>query len=599
MGQSIVHIKNMGDALRNSGYKSIDSALSEIIDNSIEADAHDIFVIMSEKVNPQTGRKYVNEFAILDNGTGMEIQKLASCLGIGFSTKRDRKGMGRFGVGLPQASLHVTPAVDVYSWQDEIEIDFDSCDPVYKVWLDIDKVKSGEQEEIEDPVLEDIPKKYLKYLTYFDGKMQYDFTKHGTLVHWKNCDNVKPKTAGPLQNTLEFALGRKFRHLIAKGTHNIKLIIIGNEGSAINVMPNDPLMIMENNYVLGNPSDPGNISPRYNKNCTEPVFELFRTDKCPDGEVKLPITYTDRNTHEEKTSDVIIRFSKVRDIFYDIDAFPGKDPGNSNLGKHLKKLEGISVVRAGREIDFGNFDFYSTENSPYHRWWGCEICFDPVLDEHFGVANNKQQVELRQETRSENIDDNDSMWELLYPIVKKTIDRMVEENREKRRNSRKKKGSETSRTEEIITQIEGNEPSEGVTETVVNNSTAEQLEERAKEKIKQTTGNSNPSYEEIRALINKHISLTYKSIGKNNCFVDFDFSLGNVIVSINTDHIFYTEFIEKMGKDSDELLAFELYIGALAESVNSVSVEDEDAVDMLLSVWDNKLRKYLRSIKKF
>lgn len=37
MGQSIVQIRQMGDALRSSGYKSIDSALAELIDNSIEA----------------------------------------------------------------------------------------------------------------------------------------------------------------------------------------------------------------------------------------------------------------------------------------------------------------------------------------------------------------------------------------------------------------------------------------------------------------------------------------------------------------------------------------------------------------------------------
>ena len=43
MGQSIVQIKQMGDALRSSGYKSIDSAVAEIIDNSIEAEANTIY----------------------------------------------------------------------------------------------------------------------------------------------------------------------------------------------------------------------------------------------------------------------------------------------------------------------------------------------------------------------------------------------------------------------------------------------------------------------------------------------------------------------------------------------------------------------------
>ena len=108
MGQSIVQIKQMGDALRSSGYKSIDSAVAELIDNSIEAGAHDVFVIMKERIDPVTRRNAVYEFGILDNGSGMDISKLACCLGIGYTTKSDRRGMGRFGVGLPQASLHVT-----------------------------------------------------------------------------------------------------------------------------------------------------------------------------------------------------------------------------------------------------------------------------------------------------------------------------------------------------------------------------------------------------------------------------------------------------------------------------------------------------------
>lgn len=43
MGKSIVDIRNMGDALRNTGYKNIESAVSEIIDNSVEAGAKNIF----------------------------------------------------------------------------------------------------------------------------------------------------------------------------------------------------------------------------------------------------------------------------------------------------------------------------------------------------------------------------------------------------------------------------------------------------------------------------------------------------------------------------------------------------------------------------
>ena len=182
MGASIVDIKNMGDALRNTGYKNIESAVSEIIDNSVEANAKNIFVILREGV-ATSGRKVVNEIGFLDNGDGMSADILGSCLGIGASTRQARKGMGRFGVGLPQASLYACPEIEVYSWQDGIE-------NAKKVYLDINKIKDGIQTEIEDPVLEKIPDPYAGYISYQTMFEQYDFAKSGTLVIWKKCDRI-------------------------------------------------------------------------------------------------------------------------------------------------------------------------------------------------------------------------------------------------------------------------------------------------------------------------------------------------------------------------------------------------------------------------
>ena len=65
--------------------------------------------------------------------------------------------------------------------------------------------------------------------------------------------------------------------------------------------------------------------------------------------------------------------------------------GNSELGQHYGRNTGISFVRAGREIDFGPFG-YVNPSEPRNRWLGVEVRFSPVLDELFGVTNNKQQI---------------------------------------------------------------------------------------------------------------------------------------------------------------------------------------------------------------
>lgn len=596
MGQSIVQIRQMGDALRSSGYKSIDSAVAELIDNSIEAGAHDIFVIMTEHIDPITHKKAVHEFCILDNGSGMDISKLASCLGIGFTTKSDRRGMGRFGVGLPQASLHVTPNVEVYSWtEDDGPIETD--EPVRQVWLDINKVKTGEQEEINDPELVEIPQQYRRFLKYRTKDKVYDFTQHGTLVYWKDCDNVKPKTKAALNEKFEFALGRKFRHLIMNGTHNIRLITIGQEDSAIDVLPNDPLFLMKPNYVLGNINDPANISERVNINCTEAIFEPYGDT---DGEVKLPISYINKETGEEKVSDVIMRFSKVRAEFYDQTAISTGDPGSKPIGKYVKKLEGISVVRAGREIDFGAFDFYDKTNNPYHRWWGCEIRFDPVLDELFGVANNKQQVELRDDSEAEMGPNGElilPLWNKLAQIIQPTIKKMVEDNKELRKGSRATENGELtgSPANNIVTAVEGGEDHTGSqTSQVTQTTTPEELEKKAQQ-VLIDHGIETPTNEQIKALLSRELTFEYSNLGRNGSFMDADFSLGHVNVTVNTAHIFYNEFISKMPEESK--LAFELFIAALAKAIDMTNIHNSDQNDELLQHWDHRLKSYLKQIK--
>ena len=583
----------MGDALRSSGYKSIDSAVAELIDNSIEAGAHDVFVIMKERIDPVTRRNAVYEFGILDNGSGMDISKLACCLGIGYTTKSDRRGMGRFGVGLPQASLHVTPSVEVYSWTDD-DGPIDEDEPVRQVWLDINKVKTGEQEEINDPKPQEIPAQFRRFLHYRTLEREFDFTEHGTLVYWKNCDNVKPKTMSALNDKLEFALGRKFRHLIADGTHNIRLITIGHEDQAIDVLPNDPLFLMKPNYVLGNPDDPANISPRKNINCTEPIFAPYG------DEVRIPISYTDKQTGKSKTSDIIIHFSKVRNEFYDQTAISSGDPGNKPIGKYTKKLEGISIVRAGREIDFGLFDFYDKTNNPYHRWWGCEICFEPVLDELFGVANNKQQVELRNDSETEtnlDIDSDLPLWIRLSRIISPTIKKMVADNKVLRKSSRSGKTEDVTDTpvNNVVSGVEQNEDNEGSASTQTAETTDTKTRESEAEQYLIKHGVDSPTREQIKALLAKELILEYRNIGRTNSFIDTDFSLGNVNVTINTEHIFYNEFISKMPEDSK--LAFELFIASLAKAIDLTNVNNSDQNDELMENWDNRLKKYLRQIK--
>ncbi len=589
MGASIVDIRNMGDALRNTGYKNIESAVAEIIDNSVEANAKNIFIVLREGI-ATSGRKVVTEIGFLDNGEGMSIDVLGSCLGIGASTRQARKGMGRFGVGLPQASLYACPEIEVYSWQDGIE-------NAYKVYLDIKKIKDGIQTEIEDPVRENIPTPYAEYLSYKTILENYDFTQSGTLVIWKKCDRINPKTRGPLTERLEFSLGQKFRYFIHDGISKIKIVCDENPDAAIDVAPNDPLFLMDDNCVLCHPDDPKHVYKKGQKIGLEAPFELYTAKGTGTGEVEIPVKYINK-TGNIVTAPVLVRFSIVKDKFYDETAFPkGSNPGNYALGKHAAKMEGISVIRARREIDFRRFDFYNVINEPQHRWWGCEIIFDPELDEAFGVANNKQYVELKK-VDVEDLDpeeiDVPPVWDQLADTIISTIKAMYAQNEETRSNTRTFDNNSSPSTD-IINTVENDPATSDLNdedEEDEEKPSAEEVAETGKEELK-GLGYENPTDEQGTAFINNSVNFVYQDKGERSPAFDYKPVLKTTVITINTSHKFYTSFLSKIYSNAEVKTTFELFLASFLQSVRKTDAYQSVENDRLMTAWYLRLNNYI------
>ena len=585
MARSIVDIKNMGDALRNTGYKNIESAVSEIIDNSVEAEAKNIFIILDEKINPISGRKLVSEIAFLDNGVGMDTNILEGCLGIGSTTRQARKGMGRFGVGLPQASLYACPEVEVYSWQNGI----DNCQ---KVFLDINKVKEGAQTELEDPVRCTIPEKYAGFIKYKTLVDEIDFSNSGTLVIWKNCDRIQPKTRGPLVERLEFALGQKFRYFISQKLCSMRIICLENQENAIDIYANDPLFLLPNNYVLGNADHPGKAYIKKSGDEYEPYFEPDGAEK---GEVLVPVKYRDRQGNIAESS-VIVRFSIVKAKFYDETAIKkGLNPGNTEFGKnYASKMEGISVVRANREIDFRKFDFYDNLNEPQHRWWGCEILFMPELDEAFGVSNNKQYVELKR-IEDEDIDPEEEvqpMWCQLRRVVSNTIKAMYKQNEATRSKTRTTEDTQTA-TVTIINDVENDSTEEvpSATKEAKENTPQEELINKGKKALVEQ-GFETPTDEEATVYINNSVNFQYSKMGRFGPAFDYSFQLGSAIITINTEHELYTALLSKIYSNEEVKTTFELFLASFVKAVDETHYQSEEN-DKLVAMWNVKLKKYI------
>ena len=90
--------------IRKVGYKHTGTALDELIDNAKEAEASQVHVVFGYEGGKSD--KKPTQIAVVDNGYGMipEMVRVAVLWG-GTDRENSRTGIGRFGYGLPSASM--------------------------------------------------------------------------------------------------------------------------------------------------------------------------------------------------------------------------------------------------------------------------------------------------------------------------------------------------------------------------------------------------------------------------------------------------------------------------------------------------------------
>lgn len=98
---------NLLESLRDFGY-TLESALSDLVDNSLTANAKNIFIEVHAENDP-----YI---AVRDDGCGMDLPRLIHAMqmgGCGPKTLREQTDLGRFGLGMKTASLSQGQSVTV------------------------------------------------------------------------------------------------------------------------------------------------------------------------------------------------------------------------------------------------------------------------------------------------------------------------------------------------------------------------------------------------------------------------------------------------------------------------------------------------------
>tara|TARA_B100000029_G_C17394419_1_gene894632 strand:+ start:215 stop:826 length:612 start_codon:yes stop_codon:yes gene_type:complete len=195
----IVPVKTAINAFIASGYKSTASAVSEIIDNSIEADAKNVQIIVFDELNNK-GIKKIKKIAIVDDGFGMNEEILSTSLQFGNGSKlNSRKSLGRFGIGLPNSSVSQCDRVDVYSWQDA------KCLHTY---LSVKELNENENQNINEIREQEIPSDLKKEIL--------NISKSGTAVVWSECNRLDVAKADTLYNRISRDISRVYRYYLDK-----------------------------------------------------------------------------------------------------------------------------------------------------------------------------------------------------------------------------------------------------------------------------------------------------------------------------------------------------------------------------------------------
>ena len=361
-------------ALRDAQYDNTGKAIAELIDNSIDAGATRVELLIEERQQlvRQRERWRVSKIAVADNGSGMDLVTLVEALRIGGRRSGGRAHpIGKYGMGLPTASSSQCLLAEIWTWKESLE------QPIHSV-LDIGAILDGRIELQPRPDSAPVPSEWRDRIS----ELGLD-TRHGTLVVWSNFGDRVIRAAKTLFRQVEEEVGRTYRHFINDRTVSIRMARF--RGHAIEdekeVRPNDPLFLMRHSSTPA----PWHEMPMFQEYDRPRQFPIVVQERGPDGELR---------TREEVAE---VRFSMARpEVIIENRDEHGDErsalPGSLRHGGFAGRNMGVSIVRANRELLLDRSFLPVGGGEQENRWWGCEIRFEPGLDEAFGVDHNKQMA---------------------------------------------------------------------------------------------------------------------------------------------------------------------------------------------------------------
>jgi hypothetical protein len=342
--------------IRHIGYKSNVEAISELIDNSIQAYAERIDLVFAFAEGGSTAKP--TRIALVDDGHGMDPSMLSLALMWGGTHREnDRTGLGRFGYGLPCATVSIGRRFTIYS-----KI---AAGEVFKVTLDLDLLETGgyrnSQSDIVIPPAQ--PSQLPAFVIDFIERTYPTGWSSGTVVVIEKLDRLDWTTATGLRRNLMRHFGVAYHKLLSAAS----IFVDGDR-----VRPIDPLFL-------------------------SPECELYSLDEDRAAALEPIIIELDASRFAASPARIVLRYAWLPPSFGATDK--SRDATGINANDRfpiIKQYHGLIFSRNGRIVDVQSRTPWTTfiNNDRYIR---VEIEFSASLDEAFGVTTAKQQVSVSPE----------------------------------------------------------------------------------------------------------------------------------------------------------------------------------------------------------
>ena len=223
-------------AMRDSRYRHPALAVAELIDNSIDARSRRVDVLIREHkvLVKQRHHWRVEQLAVFDNGRGMSADTLIQALRFGgHQPSGSVRQIGKYGMGLPTASVSQCRRLDVWTWDNDIDR------PHYS-YIDVGEIESGGLRAVPQPESRQIPRRWMDAVSPDTVN-----SEHGTLVVWSDVDRIVAQSK-TIFKQLETEIGRIYRRYIYGDELTIRMASFRPTESRPQtdryVRPNDPFV---------------------------------------------------------------------------------------------------------------------------------------------------------------------------------------------------------------------------------------------------------------------------------------------------------------------------------------------------------------------